>query len=128
METTLPSGYEVESATFHPPQQPGLRGKLDGLRTRGVSKVHDLQRSVGGRFEVVKRSMSSRAVSLRDGAKTEIGHGVSSMQSSMRTNPMKWAGIAAATGFGLGMIGRLSQTRAKQRMRMPDLVIIESTC
>lgn len=127
METTLPSGYEVESATFHPPQS-GLRGKLDGLRTRGVSKVHDLQRSVGGRFEMVKRSMSSRAVSLRDGAKTEIGNRVGSVQSSMRTNPMKWAGIAAATGFGLGLIGRVKQARAKQRMRMPDLVIIEASC
>lgn len=44
----------------------------------------------------------------------------------IRTNPMKWAGIAAAAGFSLGLIGRLLQMRKERRLRaMPDLVIID---
>jgi hypothetical protein len=47
------------------------------------------------------------------------------MQSSMRTNPMKWAGIAAASGFGLGLISRIAHARKKQR---PMLIVIEQAC
>jgi hypothetical protein len=50
------------------------------------------------------------------------------VQDSMRTSPMKWAGIAAGTGFALGLIGRVAQVRNKRKHAMPTLVIVESTC
>lgn len=42
---------------------------------------------------------------------------------NMRSNPTKWAGIAAAAGFGLGVLGRVMRHRMEQ---VPQLVIIES--
>ncbi len=126
MDTTrdlqVPSGWEVESAALHPPvhetrvtvpERSGMRGRLDTLKSRGVAKVHDLQSSL----------MTAKS-SMRDGAKSQVAK----MQGSMRTNPMKWAGIAAGAGFGLGMIGRIAQVRAKRRNHMPTLVIVEAGC
>ncbi|MGZ8730188.1 MAG: hypothetical protein ACXW5U_15310 [Thermoanaerobaculia bacterium] len=48
------------------------------------------------------------------------------VQDSMRTSPMKWAAIAAGTGFALGLIGRIADARRKHYRASPDLVIIEA--
>ena len=129
MDTTrdlqVPSGYEVEGATLHPlepaslgsnvglPERSGFRGKLEGLKSKSVSKVHDVQ-----------CALQDRRDALRDGAKSQVTR----MNDSMRTSPMKWAGIAAASGFGIGLIGRIARWRTRQRRITPDLVIIESRC
>ena len=132
----LPSGSEVESATFHAPiscgaptdvsSKSGIRGKLDDLKDRGISKLHEVQRNVTGKTELVKsnvsRSVAQARTSVRQGTRSSIAQ----MQESMRTSPGKWIGIAAGAGFGLGMIGRLAQARRSRPM--PDLVIIESVC
>src|SRR5689334_10852452 len=92
----LPSGCEVVGASLQPyvpPERSGFRGRLDTLKSRGLSKVQDMQ------------------TSLRDGTKTRVTR----VNDSMKTNPMLWAGIAAASGFGIGMIGRIAQWRSKQR-------------
>ena len=129
MDTTrewpMPSGSEVESAVLHPAvgsvgtsitlpeRSSGLRGRLDGLKARGQSKVHDI------------RSAALRTSSaVRYGTTTKVRR----MQSSMRTNPMKWAGVATAAGFGLGMIGRIAHWRSRQRGSLPSLVVIETNC
>jgi hypothetical protein len=117
MTTTNPmgSGNEVESAAFHvpvsvshqlPPARTGFRGKLDELKSRGLSKVQ------GAR------------VSMRDGANGQM----TKVRSSMKTKPMLWAGIAAGTGFALGLAGRIADSRRKSRRMYPDLVIIDATC
>ena len=143
MDTTrdlqLPSGCEVGAATLHPhvhehvhdvgtsvtlPESSGMRGKLDSLKSRGLSKVHDIQRMARERGVAMKGSLATAQTSVRDGARTQV----TKMNDSMKTNPMKWAGIAAGAGFGLGLIGRVAHWRSKQRNRMPDLVIIESGC
>ena len=143
MDTTrdlqLPSGCEVGAATLHPhvhehvhdvgtsvtlPESSGMRGKLDSLKSRGLSKVHDIQRMARERSVAVKGSLTTAQTTVRDGAKAQV----TKMNDSMKTNPMKWAGIAAGAGFGLGLIGRVAHWRSKQRNRMPDLVIIESGC
>jgi len=140
MDTTrdlqLPSGSEVEAASLHPllpanaetsltlPERSGMRGKLDTLKSRGLSKVHDVQRMVRERSTAVKGSLADAQTSLRDGARTQYRR----MNESMKSSPMKWAGIAAASGFGLGLIGRVAHWRNTHRRIAPDLVIIESGC
>ena len=96
MDTTR---FEVEEAS-------SLRGKLVALKSRGLSKVHDIQRGVRDRG-------TSQVMKVND---------------SMKTRPMLWAGIAAASGFGIGLIGRFAHWRNKHRRMTPDLVIIESSC
>ncbi|HEX6100652.1 MAG TPA: hypothetical protein VF432_30325 [Thermoanaerobaculia bacterium] len=117
----LPSGSEVESATWHPPVHEsldsGFRGRLDTWKSRGLSKVHDVQRNV-------QRVVADRSAVIQTGAKTQV----TKVQDSMRTSPMKWAGIAAGTGFALGLMGRIAQARNKRKHAMPTLVIVEAGC
>lgn len=111
MTTTNPmgSGNEVESAAFHvpvshvssPPARTGFRGTLDDLKSRGLSKVHDVQ----------------------SGAKGQV----TKVQTSMKSSPMLWAGIAAGSGFALGLVGRFIHWRNDHRRTGPDLVIIDAT-
>src|SRR5215213_995615 len=105
------SGCEVESATFvpavpagelTPAGRSGFRGKLDGLKSRGLGKVHDVKSSMGGQVDRV--------------------------QTSMKTSPMLWAGVAAGSGFALGMLGRFIHWRNNHRRAVPELVIIDATC
>ena len=123
----LGSGCEVESATFHLPvgdplgdlqlgdmHRSGFRGRLDDLKSRSVSKVHDVQRVIGERRVALKSSLDGQ---------------VDRVQTSMKTSPMLWAGIAAGSGFALGMLGRVIQWKQKRERRaLPDLVIIDATC
>ena len=134
-ELQLPSGCEVGAATLHPyvsdvgtsvtlPERSGMRGKLDTLKSRGLSKVHDIQRAVSERGTAMKGSLVTLQGSVRDGAKIRV----TKVNDSMKSSPMKWAGIAAGAGFGLGLIGRVAHWRSKSRRMMPDLIIIESGC
>ena len=91
----------------------GFRGKLDTLKSRGLTKVHDIQRVV-----------NERSLVVRDGAKSQV----TKLQESMRTSPMKWAGLAAGSGFALGLLGRFAQARNKRRHELPTLVIVETSC
>jgi ElaB/YqjD/DUF883 family membrane-anchored ribosome-binding protein len=84
----------------------GLRGRIDTWKSDAATKVNETR------------------VAVRDGARTQM----TKVETSMRTRPMLWAGVAAGTGFGLGLIGRIAQWRHKQRHAMPDIVIIEATC
>lgn len=127
MTNSANSGCEVESATFHvpvgdiepfeslPSGRSGFRGKLDDLKSRGLSKVHDVQRSLGDRRVALKSS---------------VGGQVDRVQTSMKTSPMLWAGVAAGSGFALGLVGRFIHWRNNHRhsARLPELVIIDATC
>jgi hypothetical protein len=134
MTTTNPmgSGNEVESAAFHvpvsgvtsAPSRTGFRGRMDNLKSRGLEKVHDVQRAVGVGRDSVKTSLLNAKVSVREGASDSM----TKVQTSMKANPMLWAGIAAGSGFVLGLAGRIADARKKSRRMMPDLVIIDTTC
>lgn len=129
-----PSGSEVESARFHAPvgnsvavtvKPLGSRSKIDDLKARGMTKMNELKHTLSERTEVMKNSVSRASMSAQSNAR----HQMMKMQSSMRTSPGKWAGIAAATGFGVGMIGRIAQWRSnKHRTGGHEVVIIEAMC
>ena len=85
--------------------------KLDSLKESSLHHVHDAQ-----------VMLENRKTALRDGVKTQV----SRTQESMRINPMKWAGIAAASGLAIGLVGRIVQWRRSRAV--PNLVVIESSC
>jgi hypothetical protein len=110
MTTTneLGSGCEVESAAFRDsiPERTGFRARVDEFRARSLGKVSSM-----------KSSLTTRSVAMRD-----------EVQTSMRTSPMLWAGIAAGSGFAIGLVGRFVQWRNRQRRQVPHLVVIEASC
>ncbi|MDQ3281259.1 MAG: hypothetical protein M3Q69_07580 [Acidobacteriota bacterium] len=163
---SMPSGSEVEAATFHVPTHvevtiidtPGrstsmksnLMNKLETWRSQLGPKIHDVQYMVDQKTAVMKSSLQRSMMTARDTIErsmttakstmhrtmdetdTRVRTGWSDMQTDMKVNPMKWAGIAAGSGFAIGLLGRIVHWRNKhheKHMRsMPQLVIIESAC
>jgi len=126
-----------------------VREKLDSLRTQGRMKLHDMQHTLGEKSAVMKstmqRSMSTAMTTMQqsmttakstmqrslDRANTSVHTGLNDVQADMKVNPMKWAGIAAGSGFAIGLIGRFMHWRNKHQHHhtgMPQLVIIERAC
>jgi hypothetical protein len=137
IDLNMPSGFEVESAAFvvvpeeglttPSPAHGGMRGKLDHWKSLGADKVHTLGRTWAGRTESWKRTVSERGLAMKSLVRDHANDSMMKVNSSMRVNPMKWAGIAAGTGFTLGMIGRLMHKRSHHRHHhQPQLVIIDA--
>lgn len=133
------SGYEVESAMFVPEvsheapldltsSRSGVMQKLDDLKSRSLSKVHDVSQKLSDHTSIVKSNVQRTMIQAKSSARSGVNDGVMRMQSSMRTNPAKWAGIAAGSGFVLGMLGRLIHARNEHHQHMPQLVVIETRC
>ncbi|HEY0143916.1 MAG TPA: hypothetical protein VGF48_23715 [Thermoanaerobaculia bacterium] len=151
----MPSGYEVEAATIVTPvsggatpvtygsgidsgigsSQSGLRGKLDSLKSRGTEKLsnlksrgsdklHDLQHQM----HHIQHQLHDRTAMAKSSLRTNMDRQVTNVNTSMRENPMKWVGIAAGAGFGIGLIGRIMHWKNQHRHMTPTLVIIESSC
>jgi hypothetical protein len=119
----VPSGLEVESARLHTPaiefephlheDDGGLRSRLDDWKSRGAKKVALWRQNVVTKSNATRRTMAGVGPKL---------------QSQMRSDPKKWAGIAAGAGVVLGLTGRYLRHRAHMRARMPQVVIIEGAC
>lgn len=137
---SLPSGYEVESASLHMPVEGGLdvvrdssapaprglRARIEHLKpmmTERVDTVRTQLRRVPAKLQSVKPMMAERVDTLR----TQLRGMPSKLQSSMRSNTMMWAGIATAAGFGAGLWGRIARHRmAHRRGAIPAVVIIDA--
>ena len=145
----MPSGFEVEAATFHAPVRSemcgtmpersgsGMKEKLSSLKSQSRTKLHEVQQKVSEKTAIMKSSLQQSLASAKctmersmNQANATVHSRVSDMQTDMRANPMKWAGIAAGSGFALGMLGRMAHWRNKHRHvhHMPQLVIIETAC
>jgi ElaB/YqjD/DUF883 family membrane-anchored ribosome-binding protein len=111
-----PSNF-VPVAEVISPRRSDIRGKLEDLKSHSLSRVHEVQGVVSSRTSLMKSN-------LRSG----MSDSMTKVQRSMAASPMKWAGIAAGSGFALGMLGRVMSWRSKERQRMPQLVIIETSC
>ena len=113
------SGSEVESAMFRPevPAESGFRGRLDDLKSRSLSRVTEVRRVMQDRTSVVKAN-----------AQRSMTTTMAKVQSSMQANPAKWVGIAAGSGFAIGMLGRLMHWRNSHHRHTPQLVVIETSC
>lgn len=163
-DLSMPSGSEVEAATFHAPavaevtvvlpersgseSKSNLMGKLDSLRSQSRMKLHDMQHLMSEKSSVMKsslqRSMTTAKSQMQqslmtakhtaqrsmDQANATVHTGINDIQQDMKVHPMKWAGIAAGSGFAIGLIGRFVHWRNNHRHThtMPQLVIIESAC
>lgn len=124
MDTNLnvPSGLEVESARLHTPaiefdpplhEDRGIRSKIDAWKSAGTSML---------------ASWKSKAVTKSNAAKRSAAGVGPKLQLQMRSDPKKWAGIAAGAGIALGLTGRYLRHRAHVRARRPQVVIIEAAC
>ncbi|HKO57837.1 MAG TPA: hypothetical protein VJ276_18360 [Thermoanaerobaculia bacterium] len=147
-ELRIPSGLEVDTAVFTetvelPPALPAptLKDRVDELRLRGAEaigtmkhradelkrdasmKTGELKRNVMMKTNELKQNVSMKTDELK---RTSIMK-VADVQQDMRSNPNKWAGIAAGAGLGIGLIGRYLSHRSKRR-HVPHLVIIEAAC
>lgn len=128
----MSSGSEVESAAFRSPveeltvtmpRRSGIRAKVDDVK----SKVHDVQNTLAMRGSMMKSDIRRSVTTAKSTAARRASESMSKVQTSMATSPMKWAGIAAGSGFAIGLLGRLLQTR-RHVHPMPQLVVIETSC
>lgn len=147
IEAALPSGSEVASAAWHPrvagccPEHDGAgsgnwRTKLGELRSRSVSTMNQVKERSAVRATEIRRRATERAAMWKRSAagtmaatgsavRSRAQTGIAQMNSSMRNDPMKWAGIAAGSGVVLGLVGRLLD-RQRHRRHLPQLVVIEN--
>lgn len=136
---SMPSGLEVESASFHVPvsdvSSPSVMTGSSDWKSRLNEKVGSLRQQLSSKVDEVKPVVQQRVSAVRDGVSTRMSSLRSSVamkssdvQTDMRTNPMKWAGIAAGTGVGLGLIGRIMHHRKyhSRRSAVPQLIIVEA--
>jgi hypothetical protein len=66
-----------------------------------------------------------RVTAVRSGARAKVTAASERLLGTLRANPVKWAGIAAGAGFGLGLIGRMIRYRLKSR-GLPEVVVIDA--
>lgn len=125
----VPSGFEVESATTHRSENlmlddhshdGGMKDKLYHLRSRGMETWGSVRSDMSDRVSTWTPMVRDRVTTMRSSVMDRI----SSLRGAMKSNPGKWAGIAAGAGFGIGLVGRLMRHRSRMTDDMTSIVIV----
>ena len=98
-----------------------IKDKWFHMRSRGLESIHSMTSGMSERVSSIRPIAEQRVASVRNNMKLQVDR----LQMQLRSNPTKWAGIAAGAGFGLGLIGRIMRHRASHPS-IPRLIIIES--
>lgn len=100
-----------------------MKPMVAGMRDQAESKVVTMRNQAEAKAMMLRADVETRIDTLKENAETQL----TQLQQDVRTNPMKWAGISAGAGVGLGLISRWMHHRAKVRARqMPQVLIIEA--
>ncbi|HSP34618.1 MAG TPA: hypothetical protein VLU46_09915 [Thermoanaerobaculia bacterium] len=128
-DVRVPSGFDVESATTHRSENlilddhshdAGMKDKLYHLRSRGMETWGSMRSGMSDRVSTWTPMVRDRVTTMR----SSVMERISRMQGEMKSNPGKWAGIAAGAGFGIGLVGRLLRRRSRMTDDRTSIVIV----
>jgi hypothetical protein len=125
-DVRVPSGLEVESARLNTPAiefEPPLH-EHGGLRSRVAGTVSGWTSRGGAQLTRWRSTVTAKS----HDAKSAVAGVGPKLQSQLRSDPKKWAGIAAGAGVALGLAGRYLRHRAHVNARRPQVVVIEASC
>lgn len=102
-----------------------VKPMVAGVRDQMESKVVTMRNQIEAKATMLRADVETRIDSLKENAEAQVTH----FQQDVRSNPMKWAGISAGAGIGIGLISRWMHHRSKVRARRtPQVLIIEAAC
>lgn len=122
--------------------QKAVKEKLEAVR-RDVrshledakSHIDDRVATVDNRLTMLKEQLDRRVVAARaevrdrvTSMESSVRNGLGQVEQDVRSNPMKWAGISAGAGIGIGLVSRWMHHRRSHRLGMPSIIVIESAC
>lgn len=111
------------------PMVAGVRDQMESkavsMRNQVEAKAMTMRNQVEAKATMIRADVETRIDTLKEEAESQLTH----LQEDVRTNPMKWAGISAGAGIGIGLVSRWMHHRSKVRARQtPQVLIIEAAC
>lgn len=114
---------------------PVVNAKMDSMRhdtTRMMAdantKMSHMRTELKIRWANMRYAAMESVEGMKTTAQTTATDSMAKLQSDVTGNPMKWAGISAGAGLGIGMISRWMHHRHKYHRNTPQVVIIEAAC